>query len=237
MEEQNSEIIVGEKVLEILREWIDTRQICRLKIPNTSHGGITVLLGFRKKNGVPCLIIDNIPTFDQILPRYLNHEIEIEFLEKKGILCSFQTKLLESQLKYVLTTIPEVIFRFQRRKYFRVNARSGTRVIFQIKKGESRSANVKDYGVGGVAFFIDPTTELLKEEDILTNINLKIPFLDRKLNFYISKGVVKRREPESSGKFICAVEFLEMLEPTREKLWHHILEEQRLQIRRMKRID
>jgi len=236
MEGQDSEIIVGDKVLETLREWINTRQICRLKIPNTPHGGITVLLGFRDKNGIPCLVIDKIPTFDQILPRYLNQEIEIEFLEKKGILCSFHTKLLESQSKYVLTTLPEVIFRFQRRKYFRVNARLGTRVIFQIKKGESRCANVKDYGVGGIAFFIDPTTEL-KEGDILTNINLKIPFLDRRLNFYISKGVIKRRELESSGKFICAVEFLEMLEPTREKLWYHILEEQRLQIRRMKRID
>lgn len=235
MVDQTFEIIEGERIFQVLQEVIETRQLCRIRIHPSRFGGLTLILNLQKINRSPCLVIDKIPYIDQILSQSQYKDIDIEFLEKGGVPCYFRTRIIESQQKLILTEIPKAIFRLQRRKYFRIDAKAGTEIIFYTQAGEERRAKVKDYGVGGIAFFSESQINL-KEGEILYDINLKLPWSEQWATFHIPKGIVKRVDKEFQGNFICAVEFVEILEKTREKLWYHILEDQRSQIRRFKKL-
>lgn len=233
MTNQALEIIEGERIFRILRDVIETRQLCRIRIHSSQFGGLTLILNLRKISKVPCLVIDKIPHIDPILSQPQYKEIDIDFLEKGGVTCYFRTRIIESQQNFILAEIPKTIFRLQRRRFFRIDAKAGAEIIFYTQAGGEERAKVKDYGVGGIAFFLESQINL-KEGEILYDINLKLPCAGQWVTFHIPKGIVKRIKKELSDKFICAVEFLEILEKTREKLWYHILEDQRSQIRKFK---
>ena len=72
--------------------------------------------------------------------------------------------------------------------------------------------------------------------DQLKKIQLRIPHKYEAVIFHIPIAIVRRIEPQAGGKDICALEFLEMSEATKEQLWRHIFKEQRLILQKVKRV-
>jgi len=130
--------------------------------------------------------------------------------------------------------MPGSIVRVQRRRFIRVAARSGTEIAFQRNNGNLVSANVKDYGLGGISFFTPPFFNLAPDE-FVGEIDLRVPHEDGPIRFHIPEARVNRLE-KTEGRGICVLEFLNIPEAEKERLWHHIFKEQRFLLRKTGKI-
>jgi hypothetical protein len=214
MAEQFSEIITEEKaVIDSLRPLIASRVMCKMQIPRTDESWITLLLEIRNIGNTYHLLI----------------------AEKGGVPCRFNTRIIACSLREILSELPRVIHRIQRRRYFRVEAPLGMEIIFLTESSkEERKAKVKDYSAGGVAFFAQNDWKL-NGGDWLTDIRLDIPEGEGVIRFQIPRAAVRRIESESSHgkKTLCAIEFTEIPEPTRNNIFAHAWRQQRVGIQRI----
>jgi len=232
--EESAEKIDGQKMLAMFQEWIDSRKLCKLVIPNTEHGWITLLLGIHPEGYPPSLTIDKVKGIEKIISRYEKKGLDLEFLEKDGVLCWFQSRLIEFQPQALRIAMPQYIVRMQRRRYVRITARSGTEVFFQRDNGRAISAKVKDYGLGGISFFTPPFFNLNLDEYV-SEMELRIPDEKGWNRFHIPRSKVKRLE-KTAGGGLCVVEFIEIPEIEKEHLWHYIFKEQRFLLRKTGKI-
>ncbi len=229
------EQIHGDRMIEKIREWIETRRLCRMAIPETDHAWITLILGMEVVNLSYSLAVDRVKGAEKILSHYQEKGLRFEFLEKDGVLYWFKSRYLQSRDRSFQVEFPSLIARIQRRRYVRVNARSGTEILFQKANGNRISAHVKDYGLGGVSFLTPPLFNLRVEESV-TEVELRVPDEKGWSRFHIPHAKVKRLERVEGGGGVCVLEFFEIPEPTKEHLWHFIFKEQRFQLRRTGRI-
>lgn len=233
--DESPERIDGDRMMEMLQGWIDSRRLCKMAIPDTDYAWITVILGIETRGPSLSLTVDKVKETEKVLSRYEKNGLLFEFLEKDGVLCWFKTRLIRSHPGTLQTELPEAIFRMQRRKYVRIGARLGTEVLFQRSNGRMVSAKVRDYGLGGISFFTPPFFNLSMDE-LIGEIELRIPHEEKWNRFHISLARVKRLEKMGSGGGICALEFVEIPETEKEQLWHYIFKEQRLLLRKTGKI-
>ncbi len=229
--DQTPERIDSHQMLEMLKEWIHLRRLCKMSIPKTPYVWITMILGLEKGEVTPYLIIDRVKGEGKVIARYQSHGLRFEFLEKNGVLCWFETRAIQSRSSSILTELPEAIFRLQRRRYVRVSARSGTEIFFQRNNGSIVNAKVKDYGLGGVSFFIPLLTHVNLGE-LVSEVQLKIPFENRWKQFRIPISKIIRLERMEGGGGVCVLEFLDIPEQEKEQMWQSIFQEQRYQLRK-----
>jgi len=229
--DESSERIDGERMMEMLKGWIDSRRLCKMAIPDSDYAWITVILGIEKAGSSSFLMVDKVKGTEKVISRYEKNGLHFEFLEKDGVSCWFKTRLIRSQPGTLQTELPESIFRMQRRRYVRIGARSGTEVLFQRNNGRMVSANVRDYGLGGISFFTSPFFNLSMDE-LVGEIDLRIPNEKGWNRFHIPLARVKRLEKMSGGGGICVLEFVEIPETEKEQLWHYIFKEQRSLLRK-----
>ncbi|MDI6762188.1 MAG: PilZ domain-containing protein [Thermodesulfobacteriota bacterium] len=229
--DESSERIDGDRMMEMLKGWIDSRRLCKMAIPDTDYAWITVILGIETRGPSPSLMVDKVKGTEKVISRYEKNGLHFEFLEKDGVSCWFKTRLIRSQPGTLQTELPESIFRMQRRRYVRIGARSGTEVLFQRNNGRMVSAKVRDYGLGGISFFTPPFFNLSMDE-LVGEIDLRIPNEKGWNRFHIPLARVKRLEKMSGGGGICVLEFVEIPETEKEQLWHYIFKEQRSLLRK-----
>jgi c-di-GMP-binding flagellar brake protein YcgR len=233
--DQSAEIISGPKVIETLRVLIDSRRICRLDIPNTDYGWMTLLLAIEKTGGSQYVRIDQVAEFEKVFSHAQNQEVSVEFLEKGGIPLQFKTQVVKCLPEAIWVELPLSIHRIQKRAYYRIEALLGSEITLHAGPGKEEKAAVKDYSLGGVAFIMERHLKI-GVNDQLTDITLTLAQGNKKVTIHIPSAVVKRVEPHTNEKqVVVAIEFLEMTETNREELWRHIFEEQRLLIRKIKR--
>lgn len=233
--DQSAEIITGPQVVETLRLLIDSRRICKLEIPNTDYGWMTLLLAIEKTGGSHYLLIDQVAEFEKVFSHAQNQEVFVEFLEKGGIPLQFKTRVVNCLPEVIRVELPRSIHRIQKRAYYRIEAMLGSGITFRAIPGKEEKATLKDYSLGGVAFIIEKHLKIAVS-DRITEITLTLTQGNKRVVIHIPSAVVKRVEPHTNEKqAVVAIEFLEMTETNREELWRHIFEEQRLLIRKIKR--
>lgn len=232
--DQSAERIDGDRMIVMLQDWIDSRRLCKMTLPETDYAWITMILGIETKDPTPSLLVDKVKETEKIISRYGKKGLHFEFLEKDGVLCWFHTRWIQFRPTILLTELPESIFRMQRRRYVRIGARSGTEILFQRKNGSMVSAHVKDYGLGGISFFTPPFSNLKMDESV-SEIDLRVPNGTGWSHFHIPLARVKRLD-KTEGGGICVLEFEEVPEAEKEQLWHSIFQEQRLQLRKTGKI-
>jgi c-di-GMP-binding flagellar brake protein YcgR len=233
--DQSAEIISGPRVAETLRVLIESRRICKLEIPDTDYGWMTLLLRIEKAGESQYLIIDQVAGFEKVLSHGQNQEVSVEFLEKGGIPLQFKTRVAKCLPESIWVELPRSIQRIQKRAYYRIEAMLGSEVIFHAGPGREGRATIKDYSLGGAAFIGDRDLKL-NADDRLTDLTLTVSQGNRRMTVRSPLAVVKRVDPHAHEKQrVVAIEFLEMTETNREELWRHIFEEQRLLIRKIKR--
>jgi c-di-GMP-binding flagellar brake protein YcgR len=236
MAEQISEIISGNKdVIDTLQSLIDSRVMCKMEIPNTDQSWITLLLEVRNVRNAYHLLIDSVSGFEAALSTLPEKEVSLEFKDRAGVPCRFHTKIIACNPKQILSDLPREIHRIQRRKYFRVEAHLGTEISFLDGPSTARKkAEVKNYSGGGVAFFLQNDLNL-NVGDSLTDLYLNVPEGGKQIRFCIPKAAIRRIESESSvpGKSLCAIEFTEIPEETRNDITSHVFRQQRVIMQRI----
>jgi hypothetical protein len=228
------ENVEGQRLIEMLQGLIGSRKMCRMEIPHTDYGWITLLLGLQRGPGSGYLLIDKVAEFEKIFSRYPSREISLDFPERDGVPCWFRTRVVECGPTAIRAEVPKSIFRMQKRKFFRIRARSGSEILFHREREKEERARVKDYSLGGVSFFVDGFLEIHLGDEF-TRIDLRIPWGDHSTSFPIPRAVVKRLENHPSGKVLCALQFLEMPGRTKELLWHHLFEEERVALQKTRK--
>lgn len=232
---QPPEIINGQKLIETLKVLSEGRCLCKMEIPHTRYGWITLILGLQPAGNSYYLLIDKVSGFENALSHSETQEISIEFLEPDGILCQLNTRVFKCSPGAIWAEPPESIYRIQRRRYFRVKARLGTAIVFHLDQAGEGKADVRDYSLGGLAFFMDRHLKLTVGDQLKKN-ELRILRKSEPVSFHIPTAIVRRIEPQAGGKDVCALEFLEISDATTEQLWRHIFKEQRLVLRKIKRV-
>lgn len=116
MAEQYSEIITGDKdVLNTLRPLIASRVMCKMEILRTNESWVTLLLEIRNLGNTYQLLIDNVAGFEAGLSKFSDKEVSLEFAEKGGVPCRFNTRISACNPREILSELPRVIYRIQRR--------------------------------------------------------------------------------------------------------------------------
>lgn len=206
-----------------------------MEIPETDFAWFTILLDLEKKRKELFLVVDWVPGFEKALSRDLEPVVFFEFLENGGIPCRFRSRVSSYEGHTIRVKVPETIQRVQRRECFRMRALSGSEVILHENPDREQRATIRDYSLGGVAVFLDrPFAKALGER--VKDLLLRIRGDEGSLEVLVPLAIVRRISTDTSGKLVCALEFIEMEDAARESLWHHLLEEQRSSIRRFRRI-
>jgi c-di-GMP-binding flagellar brake protein YcgR len=231
--DQPTETISGQKLIEMLYEWIDSRRIFKMEIPDTNYGWFTLLSGLQMQPGSQYLLIDTVAGFEKALSHSKRQEVSLEILEKDGIRFQFKTRVIKCRPSEIRTELPDEICRIQRRGGFRITALSGTEITFHIHPEKEEKAKVKDYSLGGVAFFFEKDVKL-HMNDKVANIHLRLPQSREFKTIHIASAVVRRVELDSHGKNLCALEFLEFPEDSEQQLWNYMIDTQRSLIRKLK---
>ncbi len=232
MTNQPAEIISGEKARELLRYLIDSRHLCKIRIPNTPYCWITLLSDIKKEEHSQSLLIDGVPGFGEALSHSKNREVTLEYMDRGGVLCYFNARVGKILPKMIWVECPGVIYRVQRRTFYRLKAPGGTEIFFPIAPDKEERAEVRDYSLAGVAFLTRRPLPL-KTGDQIKDLSLKIPEDKDRLIIPIPLAVVRRVDSQAQpGAFLYALEFLQMLDTTRKRLARHIFEKQRLLLRK-----
>ena len=232
MTNQPVEIIDGEKVMELLHYLIESNHLCKIKIPNTPYCWITLLSAIQKEGHTDYLLVDGVPALQQALSHTRDREIILEYSDFGGILCHFKARVIKTFPKMIWVECPDLIYRTQRRKFYRLRAPGGTEIVFQVNPGKEERGKVLDYSLEGVAFLREKPLPL-KEGDQLEDLSLKIPDEGDWFIVQIPLAVVRRVEsPIQPRKFLYALEFLQMADTARKLFGRHIFEKQRLLLRK-----
>ena len=238
MEEQYTEIIAGDKIISTtLRSLIDSRTICKMEFPRTRYSWITMLLDIRNDGNSFYLLIDKVAGFETALLNNPGREVSLEFMDKGRVPCRFNTRVIAPHNQAIWSELPKVIYRIQRRQYFRIDALLGAEITFQSPSSEEKErGRIKNYSAGGVAFLVEKDLKF-SVGDVLTDIYLHVPEGNEQITFHIPKAPVRRIEPPSlhDGRTLCAIEFLETSKETRDHLISHIFRQQRVVIQKLGR--
>jgi c-di-GMP-binding flagellar brake protein YcgR len=231
---QPFEIIGGQKLVEMLQTIIDSRRLCTMEIPQTRFSWMTILLSIQKDGSSDYLLVDPVERFESILSRFPNREVSFEFLEN-GILCKFSSRVIRCDAQAIWLELPNSLYRNQKRAHFRVEASSNEEIAFRAAGKEER-AQIKDYSLGGVSFYVESHL-VLNVDDKLTDLSLILPQGKTMHSYPIPLAIVKRIPTQSGDKKkVCALQFLKIERMIQEELGRHIFEEQRSMIRRLRKI-
>jgi c-di-GMP-binding flagellar brake protein YcgR len=231
------ETIKGEERLDLLQRVMRTRGRVRMEIPASRYCWITMLLALAGDSRNRHLVIDPVADFLRALQRSGASEIQLSFFDREGVPCSFSARVLAVQPREIWAEFPPVIYRWQRRAYYRVQAGAGMEIIFQDAAGPEIKAQIKDYGLGGLAFYKDRGTgwfRRLVEAMELRGNRILIPSGTKLLEIPVALAVVRRITVFHPEAIRGALEFLRIPEASRSQLTRLVFEQQRQRIQKTK---
>jgi c-di-GMP-binding flagellar brake protein YcgR len=235
--EQPTQLLQGGDIPLILQSAIKSQQRIRMEIPRTSYSGITLFLGFETGPGGPWLTIDQVAGFDQALRLSRNQTIAVSFYDRTGVPFNFSTEVTFSRPKEIWVVLPRMIYRVQRRAFFRIKASLGMEIMLRDLLHQEYKARIKDYSLGGVAFYKELGEPWFKELEVdvtLQDNALLFPLGEEILTIPIPSAEIRRIVDFPPHTIQGALEFLQIPESSRSQLERLIFEQQRLVIQKIK---
>ncbi len=229
-----TDIVLGRRAVDLLRYIVHSRGRCKASIPDTPLSWTTLLMAVEKEGSADLLLIEGNPELIKALSLSGKSEVLLEYSDENGVLCHFIVAVTRTSPERFWGKLPAVIYRVQRRMFFRVTAQVGTEIVFKLEPGIEVRGGVRDYSLGGVAFWSEEPLPL-KTEDLVEDLCLRIPEKGTWFEVSIYGAVVRRVEPGTrQGKSLYALELLGMSRKTRRTFASHILGRKRMLLRKFK---
>jgi hypothetical protein len=235
--EQPRDIIRGEERWDLLEGLIRNRVRVRLEFPDSPYSWITLLLAIEGDQQNPYLVVDPVPDFQRVLRAGRDPRIVLSFFSREGVPCFFSARVLAVHSQEIWTELPVEIIRTQRRAFYRVPATPGMEIVFPDAEAPGIPAGIKDYGLGGIAFYQDRGTDRLRRlvvEAELRGNRIRVPSGKEILEIPISLAVVRRITVFHPEVIRGALEFLQFSEASRSQLTRLVFEQQRQIIQKSK---
>jgi c-di-GMP-binding flagellar brake protein YcgR len=235
--EQPTQLLQGGDIPTVLQSAIKSRHRIRMEIPQTEYAWITLFLGFETGPEGPWLIIDQVTGFDQALRLSGNQTIAVSFYDRTGVPYNFSTKVHLSRPKEIWVELPQMLYRVQRRAFYRVKASLGMEIMLRDMLRQEYRARIKDYSMGGVAFYKELGEQWFK--DLAVDVTLQdnvllVPLGEEILTIPIPSAEIRRIVDFPPHAIQGALEFLQIPESSRSQLERLIFEQQRLLIQKIK---
>lgn len=142
------ESITGESMLKLIDRLKKEKTIIKLHILGTSNEGLSIVLGIETVNETPCLIIDFPTGTEDNIFQAQGKKAIIKFIDRERVHYNFRSVITGVSRQNVYILLPKVIYRLQRRKYFRTPPPIATKVIIneEGKRYEFDMLNISEGG-------------------------------------------------------------------------------------------
>lgn len=169
--------------------------------------------------------------------------LRFKFSDLANIKHVFETSNWEFSRAMIRVELPKFVHRFQRRKYFRLEAPHGTRLFFTVNDIRYKLL-VINVSLGGTLGVLTSVTEQMERElkpysmKLLKNAELLFPAEDHKKPASIvkikSSQIVRQQRNPVTNKFECAIEFKQISEAEQTRLTDLFYKWQRDYLRKRK---
>ena len=208
--------ITDNAIKKVFESLIKSKILIRLRLSGTNYEQLTVLTGFRKKLNRTFFLLGYPDGFKEAAGNKDAWEIDFEFTGPDRIPYSFSTTGGEIYQNQLCLPFPDLVYRNQRRKFFRLEAPEGTMVEFVYRQSECRE-HVVDISVGGALIAMVCHVEGSRHDlpfqvgDVLEDVELVFPSESGETRVKIEKAIVVRfdqRGPNTAA--CCGLEFIEI---------------------------
>ena len=235
--------ITDNAIKKVFESLITSNILVKLRLSGTDYEQLTVLTGFHKKLNRTFFLLGYPDGFKEVAGNKEAWEVDFEFTGPDRIPYSFSTTGGEIYQNQLCLPFPDLIYRNQRRKFFRIEAPEGTMVEFVYRRSGCR-AQVVDISVGGVLIAMvchadgDQHDLRFQIGDVLEDVDLVFPPASDATRAKIKKAIVvrfDRRGPNTTA--CCGLEFIEIEQGQVNTLTKIIYKFQRDRLRRRLRPD
>lgn len=235
--------ITDNAIKKVFESLIKSKILIKLRLSDTDFEQLTALTGFRRKLNRTFILLGYPDGFKEAAGNKDAWEIDFEFTGPDRIPYSFSTTGGEIYQNQLCLTFPDLVYRNQRRKFFRLEAPEGTMVEFIYRQSECRE-HVVDVSMGGALIAMvcrvggnqhDPPFQV---GDVLEDVELAFPSASGQTRVKIKKAIVVRfdqRGPNTAA--CCGLEFIEIEQNQLDTLTEFIYKFQRDRLRNRLRPD
>ena len=211
------EKITGQGVKSELEMLLKQKTLIRLRVPGTGYQHLTLITGFRRKLNRQCFLADYTEGFKEAVADKPEVTTEFEYTGfDDNILRSFRVSGVEFYRDQLSFDLPQVIERHQRRKYFRLEAPTGTTIEFHYQDRKC-SEKVVDISLGGVLIALVSFGDAGQRDlpfrigDELRDVSLVFPTETGQERISVKRAsVVRFDEGSPEANTCCGLHFIEI---------------------------
>jgi len=146
---EDPEIITGDKIPLLMDQLMQEHTILKLHMPGIGNDWLSIVVGVEKDNGVPCFVIDSPSGAGFYLHGSKGQKIIIEFADRNHVHHRLRSVIERTVDRNVFVMMPEVIYRIQRRGFFRVPSPIDTKVSISDEDGrlDLEIINISEGGI------------------------------------------------------------------------------------------
>ena len=237
------EKVHGDAILKLFKECQQDRLPLTFRLTNGNYERLTYIIDILKRKRIYYFLIECQQSFQKTTANLDIIPLNFEFIGRDEIKYTFETSVSEISHDVIRIRFPEIVYRYQRRRLFRLEAPHGTRLYFNVN-GARYKLLVINISLGGTLGVLVSLTKEMERElkvlspKILKNVELIFPSQsdthgDSKVN--IKKCRIARQERNlQTQKYECALEFKEISEAQHKKLTELFYRWQREYLRKRK---
>jgi c-di-GMP-binding flagellar brake protein YcgR len=225
----NIDKIRGSAVLKLFRKLQQDVIPLKMQLMSGEYERLTHIAEIRKWKKAHYFLIEYHENFRIAADGLDDPQLRFEFSGKDNINYNFETGIDQISQKMIWVRLPEIVYRYQRRGHFRLEAPHGTRLCLKIND-QPYDLLVINISLGGTLGVLSTLTIKMERElrekspEILENVELIFPSNDDNedsedstVNIKQCKVIRQRRNPQTQG-YEFAIEFKEMAEDQQKKL-------------------
>jgi c-di-GMP-binding flagellar brake protein YcgR len=237
------EEIQGAAVLDLIKKLADDDTPMKMRFINDEYERFVEIAQIRKRKKTYYFLVKDNDNFRVANDDLDDLRIRFEFADKDNINYAFETGSDQISRSKIWIKLPEIIYRYQRRKYFRLEAPHGTKLYFKINDTSFNLLviNVSLGGTLGAMVGLTKEMELAFQKNsvnMLEFVELIFPSCDNDEDYRVNIKQCKIRRQlvnPKTRKLECAIEFEQIAEDQQKQLKAIFYQWQRDYLKRRKR--
>lgn len=146
-----------EKLIRAFEELQGRKTPVRFHVMGREYERLTIVTGVESREGRVFVLVDLPNRFHSDVPDGVGERVHLEYADKDKILHSCRTEISRVDGDDLWLVLPDSLDRIQRRRHFRVEPPTGTRVVFSLQ-GRNIDSPVLNLSMGG-GLLISPAGE------------------------------------------------------------------------------